>query len=300
LGNKAVCTVIIPAYNAARFIERAIASARAQGSPEDVRIIVIDDGSADKTAEIVKAQDIAELVQQDNAGVSAARNAGLALSDSEYIIFLDADDELLPDALVHHRSAMDAHPDAAMVFGSNTIISETDEIIGSNPIDPFETRDFMMTALEITPCPSQVMVRRSVLVKAGGYNPALKGAEDCDLWLRLLQYGTIVCHGAFVMNYRRHTGQATGRPSKIFAQHLKMLEQRMADPSAPSDPASARKLKRKWQSHYGQYIPIEVVRLTAKGKLGEALSAARQFAGALPASATGAIRFASRKLASKS
>ncbi|OBV11208.1 glycosyltransferase family 2 protein [Erythrobacter dokdonensis] len=290
------CTIIIPAYNAGLFVERAIASARAQGSTEEVRIIVVDDGSTDDTAARVKAQGMAELVQQPNGGVSAARNAGLALATGEYIIFLDADDELLPDALEHHRNAMEAHPHAVMVFGSNHIITETGEIIRSNETVPYETRDFMRTAMHVTPSPSQAMMRRAAVAAAGGYDPDLKGAEDCDLSLRLLQHGAIVCHGHYVMNYRRHSGQATGRPSKVLQEHMRMLQRRLNDPAAPTDPKDRQQLVRKWQRHYGQFMPLEMTRLTVTGNIGEALKAARHFTSALPASAVGAASFLRQRL----
>lgn len=290
------CTVIIPAYNAEAFIEQAVRSARAQCPEHPVRVIVVDDGSKDGTAARVEAIAGAELVRQANAGVSAARNAGLALAESEFVVFLDADDELLEGALAAHAEVFKAHSGAVMVYGSNHVIDENGKRLGSNTPTPFETRDFMRVACHVTPCPSQVMLRREAVISAGGFDRALKGAEDADLWLRLLQYGSIVCHPAVVMNYRKHSSQATRRPSLLFAHHKAMIERRLRDPLAPKDAGSIRKLKRKWQEHYGQFIPAEIVRLALHGKLGEALSAGAMFVTALPASGTGALRFVRKRL----
>ena len=104
-------SVIIPCFNDDKFLERSIGSCLAQSLPPE-QIIVVDDGSVDNTPEIC-ARYSNELgkrfiyLRQENSGVSAARNTGVRLAITNYIVFLDADDELLPDALerVRHRHA---------------------------------------------------------------------------------------------------------------------------------------------------------------------------------------------------
>jgi glycosyltransferase involved in cell wall biosynthesis len=293
------CSIVIPAYNAERFVEAAVASALAQQGAGQIEVIVVDDGSSDATAARVAAIDGVRLIRQANAGVSAARNAGLAEAKGEFVIFLDADDELLPDAIRCHREAMAEHPEAVMALGANHIIDESGNRIGSNALPAFETRDFLTVARDVTPCPSQVLLKRATVLAAGGFDAELRGAEDADLWLRVLPFGSVVCHGHFVMNYRKHGSQATRRPSLIFAQHRSMLARRMNDALAPTDAASIKSLEQKWSEHYGQYIPIEVAKLITKGRFAEGIWAAGLFAQALPASARGAIRFARARLAAR-
>ena len=100
--NKEKVSVIIPAYNAEPFIERAIDSVLSQ-TYKNVEIIVINDGSTDKTEQKVKAYiekyENIKLISTENGGVCRARNIGIETASGEYISFLDADDELLPDAL---------------------------------------------------------------------------------------------------------------------------------------------------------------------------------------------------------
>lgn len=106
-------TVIIPAYNAAAFVGRALASL-----PEGlVQTVVVDDGSRDGTAdEVRRVQPSALLLTQENAGVSAARNTGIAASDGDYLVFLDADDRLAPGALESLSAYLDtAHPDIVIM-----------------------------------------------------------------------------------------------------------------------------------------------------------------------------------------
>ena len=111
-------SVVIPAYNAAEHITRAIDSVLAQTRRAD-EIIVIDDGSADNTADIVKRYG-AELkyIYQDNAGAGQARNAGIDAAKSEWIAFLDADDEWLTDKLQLQTDYLARHPDLMWTTGN--------------------------------------------------------------------------------------------------------------------------------------------------------------------------------------
>ena len=92
IDNQFSVSVIIPAYNASKHIARAINSVLAQTCQPD-RIIVVDDGSTDNTSEIVKQFDSVKYIYQENSGVSIARNTGIEAADSNWIAFLDADDE---------------------------------------------------------------------------------------------------------------------------------------------------------------------------------------------------------------
>jgi len=117
-------SVIIPAYNYGRFVSRAIDSAlNATGPTREV--IVIDDGSTDDTTSVLaKYGDRITAERQTNQGVSAARNRGLDRARGEFIICLDADDRLLPEALTVFANLMEQHPDAGLVFGGYVSIEE--------------------------------------------------------------------------------------------------------------------------------------------------------------------------------
>lgn len=106
----------MPCYNAARFIKEAIESVIAQVEPS-WELIVVDDGSTDSSADIVRGFDDnrIQLIEQSNAGVSAARNAGLAISKGEFVAFLDADDRMLPNRLAVGLNIVDQHPSIDIV-----------------------------------------------------------------------------------------------------------------------------------------------------------------------------------------
>src|SRR5829696_6977365 len=116
LGATPLVSVVIPCYNQAHFLEEAIESVLAQ-SYKDFEIIVIDDGSTDDTGEVAGRYPRVRLFRQDNQGLAAARNAGLWRSKGEYLVFLDADDRLLPWALEVGLKHLRAHPECAFVSG---------------------------------------------------------------------------------------------------------------------------------------------------------------------------------------
>src|SRR5918995_2122102 len=109
-------TVVIPCYNQAHFLSEAIESVLAQDHPH-IEVVVVDDGSTDNTAKVAARCPQVHLIRQHNQGLSAARNAGLESSHRDYIVFLDADDRLLPGAVGAGLEVLRAHPECAFAFG---------------------------------------------------------------------------------------------------------------------------------------------------------------------------------------
>ena len=120
IANQApIVSVIIPAYNAERFIPQAIQSVLEQ-TYQSYEIIVVDDGSTDKTKDILKEfEDKVCCIYQENQGPSAARNAGIKISQGRYICFLDADDIWTPDKLEVQVEFLECHPDISLVFSDH-------------------------------------------------------------------------------------------------------------------------------------------------------------------------------------
>lgn len=290
------CTYVIAAYNAASFIEETIASALAQDPCSPPPIIVVDDGSKDATPEIVSAIPGVQLVRQENAGPSAARNRGLSLVETPFVTFLDADDLLEPDASATHLAVMDEHPKAVMVFGANYRIDSKGQRIDAAEAHYHVTNDPEFIAMNVTPCGSQAMLRTEAVREVGGYDEDLWGAEDIDLYLRLAALGEIVRHPAYVMSYRIHDGQATRKPAEICRQHLSVLKTRLGPQGHGLTRKALKRVLHRWSEYYGQFIPIEIVRALLSTDFKRAASAGQVFVSGLPASAVGAFRFARKKL----
>jgi glycosyltransferase involved in cell wall biosynthesis len=197
-------TVVIPCYNQARFLGEAIESALSQ-TYKNFEVVVVDDGSDDHTSEVAARYGRVRLVRQENNGLAAARNRGLAEGEGEYVVFLDADDRLLPDALEVGVRELEAHPDCAFVSGHCTLIAHE----GSHLTTPSQLcvdEDHYLKLLQICYiwAPASVIYRRTVFDSVGGFDSSVSAAADYDLYLRIARRYPVRCHEQAVVEYRQH------------------------------------------------------------------------------------------------
>jgi glycosyltransferase involved in cell wall biosynthesis len=173
-------SVIVPTFQRRASVLEALATVLAQ-SHQDLEVIVIDDGSSDGTSAAVASLDPrVHLIEQDNAGPAAARNAGLARARGDVVAFLDSDDRWAADHVEETLALLDAHPTA--VLAANQVSG-----LGSNGL---ERRTGLLDAAPDVLLGgylyvSATVVRRSALVAIGGFDEALWVSEDTDLWCRL-------------------------------------------------------------------------------------------------------------------
>jgi glycosyltransferase involved in cell wall biosynthesis len=204
-------SAIIPTYNRRELVIRAIRSALAQ-TREVGEIIVIDDGSTDGTDAALKAEfgDRIISVRQANAGVSAARNRGMAMARGRYIALLDSDDEWMPEKTALQVDWLDAHPDFGMVLCD---VERVD--IDGQPIDRFRRRAVIREDGWVLPmvlqnpslAPVSAMFRREVYDDVGGFDETLATAEDLDFHLRVASRWRIgVIEEALARAIRGHDG----------------------------------------------------------------------------------------------
>ncbi len=187
----AMVSVIIPAYNAEKYIAAAIESVLAQSFP-GVECIVVDDGSSDRTAQIV--QRFGERVcycYQANSGRSAARNRGISLASGDYIAFLDADDLLLPEKLAQQVDYLEQHAADDAVYCRVAYFEEGREnsryavrrIAPAGHILPQLLFGNFITV-------HAPLIRTSAVERVNGYDPGLARYEDWDFFLRLAMAGS--------------------------------------------------------------------------------------------------------------
>lgn len=186
-------SVVIPAYNAAACLGRAIGSVLSQSQPA-AEIVVVDDGSTDSTAALAESFGAAvRLVRQHHQGVAAARNAGIQAARAPWIAFLDADDEWLPEKLARQ---MALHRTRDLIFSycrSNEIgpdgTDRGDTFADSRPRRGAEAWRYLLAANFVaTPT---VVASRALLLALGGFDARLKVGEDQDMWIRLALAGPI-------------------------------------------------------------------------------------------------------------
>jgi hypothetical protein len=205
--------VLIPAYNAAATLRDAIQSVLAQ-TIEDIRIIVVNDGSTDETpsiaAEIARQDPRVVLVNTPNRGIVEARNEALANATSEFIACLDADDVSFPHRLERELEYLKAHP-ACVAVGSH--VEHVDEnsvaLPGmSQPGDPAHADPMKAPALEPYIIQSTLLARRAEVDAIGGYRH-VPNSEDSDLFWRLSERGALANLTEKLGRYRVHTASVS-------------------------------------------------------------------------------------------
>jgi teichuronic acid biosynthesis glycosyltransferase TuaG len=186
-------TVVVPAWNAARFIERTLLTVTAQ-TFTDYEIVVIDDGSSDDTKTVVDKFMAAHSVRgrcirQENKKIAGARNTGIRAAEADWISFLDHDDLWFPNKLERVAAELDAHPEADLVCHHENVIKDG-KLVRVSRNGPwvenmYERLLFDGNALS----PSAVTVKKAKLHEAGLFreDPAFNTVEDYDLWMRLAQ-----------------------------------------------------------------------------------------------------------------
>jgi glycosyltransferase involved in cell wall biosynthesis len=214
---------VIPCRDQARFLPAAIESVLAQ-SYQHFEIVVIDDGSDDNTEAVVRRYPGVQYVRQEHGGVSAARNAGLRLSTGGYLVFLDADDRLLPNALLTGLRQLAAHPECAFVSGHCVMTGYDGLPLDSDGQERVE-RDHYRAFLRHNYVRSlgTVMFRRAVFEHVGSFDQQLIACEDYDLYLRITRDFSVFCHGEPVAEYRKYVANTTGDPARMLGAALTVL-----------------------------------------------------------------------------
>jgi hypothetical protein len=203
-------SVVIPCYNHARFLDHAIESVLAQ-SYSNFEISVVDDGSTDNTAEVVKGYSPVRYVYQKNAGRSNARNTGLEESRGEFLVFLDADDRLLPHALETGVCCMHEHPECAFVSGHCRTIDSSGAILPSPKQLRVEQEHYLqlLRGGNYIWCPATVLYQRHIFDFVHGFNPAVIPVEDYELYLRITRNFPVHCHSEVIAEYRQHSSNTS-------------------------------------------------------------------------------------------
>lgn len=221
-----VCA-IIPAYNAEPYIRQAIDSVLEQTVPVD-EIVVIDDGSKDGTCAIVESYGSrVHLLRQKNQGPSAARNLGVRASTSDYIGFLDADDRWHPEKIQRQLEAFRSAPDAVLCY---TGLLNFSEVEGWQTPANATPPDAVRSELRLRNpriLPSSVLVTREMFLRSGGFDTGLKGSEDWDFAIAMLNLGPFCVVDEPLTLYRCTTTGLSADPEWMFLETKKMLDRRL-------------------------------------------------------------------------
>ena len=247
----------------------AIESALSQTYFED-EIIVVDDGSPDNVSEVVKHYPTVKCVHQQNQGLANARNAGFRACKGEYVVFLDADDRLTPNALESHLACFAVHSEAGFVVGDIDHIWLDGSYAGS-PRWPLLEANQYEELLRVNHVANTiaVMFRREVLEQLGGFKPACSPAEDYDLLLRAARLFPSRHHRTVVAQYRRHPGSLSRKGTLMLrAMNHVMRLQREELKGDPVLLSAWRQGNAYWKDHFGAAAVKELLDCLRSGQLG--------------------------------
>jgi glycosyltransferase involved in cell wall biosynthesis len=218
-----LASVVIPCWNQAHFLGEAIESVLAQ-TYSPVEILVVDDGSVDNSGQVARRYPNVDYRHQPNRGPAAARNAGLSASRGEYVVFLDADDRLLPCAIEVGMEALRRAPGTALAVGACQDIDPAGRSLGTS-VQPLIHRDHYVALLKscFIHSGSSVVFTRWCLEAVSGFDERFRTGDDYDLYLRLAHRYSLLCHGRVVTEYRRHAFSLTGDPSSTLSGELAAL-----------------------------------------------------------------------------
>jgi glycosyltransferase involved in cell wall biosynthesis len=189
-------SVVIPAYNAAWCVSKAIDSVLTQSS-SDFELLVVDDGSTDSTPAVLAAYgNKVTVLRQANGGLSSARNTGLRHARGEYVAFLDADDWWLPKKLERQVALLRAHPEVGFVSTAARVEDPDGRLLNiwrcAVHAGPFLPHLFGANG-DVAGSGSAVLVRRHLFDKTGVFDESLRSLEDVDMWMRLAAVTGYAC-----------------------------------------------------------------------------------------------------------
>lgn len=199
-------SIIIPAYNAMRYLPETLESAIAQ-SFTDFEVVIVNDGSTDNIEDwfLTVEDSRARLISQPNQGKSVAVNEGIAQTHGEYIAFLDADDLWAPTKLEAQVACLDANPEAGLVYTWTALTDETGKATGRIVASHAEGQVWKTLLLKnFLACGSTPLVRRQCFEVVGLFSPELPPAEDWDMWLRLAARYEFAVIKQPLVRYRKH------------------------------------------------------------------------------------------------
>ncbi|MBA4147311.1 MAG: glycosyltransferase family 2 protein [Verrucomicrobia bacterium] len=229
-------SVVIPAYNYACYLPKAIDSVLEQEYPY-YEIIVVDDGSTDNTAELVAAYgDRVRYIYQKNAGLPTARNTGIKAAHFDFVGFLDADDEWLPSRLKDALTRFAELPEEFGIIACRSMLIDSQggpvkrKALVSNGVFEVRCADIMMKTQF---SPSSVIARRIVFETCGYFDPTLRSSEDRDMWIRITHRYRALVNGERLIRVRRHSNNMSKHADRMRQNTRRVLRQSFKNAYVP-------------------------------------------------------------------
>ena len=223
--------VVIPIFNQARYLADALDSVLAQTRPVD-EIIVVDDVSSDDPAAVTAGYPRVRLIRHEvNQGQAGARNTGASAASTRFVLFLDADDLLVPEAVEQGLAQMAENPDSGLVYGAyQRIDGQLRPVGGPLRIDPGANPHHALLRTNIVGMIAAALFDRAKLLECGGFDVSLRRCEDYDCYFRMVRRWPLASHEGLVALYRMHGTNQTADPVGMLAWCLRVLDRHRPPP----------------------------------------------------------------------
>lgn len=226
--NSPAVSVIIPAYNYARFLPQAIESVITQ-TLRDFELIIVDDGSTDDTAAVARKY-LSDLrvryICQENRGLSAARNTGIRQARGEYIALLDADDVWLPLKLEKQLLLFEKAEDVVLVYCMVDFIDESGDMLPhiSWPHKKDASYKDLMYMPWVVGSGSSVVIKKAIFNESGLFDESLTSVEDTNMWIRILRYRKSAYVDEILVKIRKHRQSMQSNLKRMEENNLRHVQ----------------------------------------------------------------------------
>jgi glycosyltransferase involved in cell wall biosynthesis len=271
--SAALASVVIPCYNHAHFLREAIQSALDQTYP-CIEIIVVNDGSSDDPQRVVAEFPMVRYIAQENRGLAAARNAGLAQCRGDLVVFLDADDRLLPDAIETGARMLASNPSVGFAVGHSRLISRdgVPRPTTNQPVSAGEDAYAALLRRNTIRNPATVVFRRQLVDAVGGFASGADACADYDLYLRISREYPVAFHDTVVADYRSHDTNMSNNSARMLREALAVLRRQRSHLVSRSHRAAFREGVRNIRIYYGDLLTMQIrARLRVRSEWGRAL-----------------------------
>jgi glycosyltransferase involved in cell wall biosynthesis len=248
-------SVVIPCFGQAHYLGDAIESVLAQSYPH-LEVLVIDDESIDNASEIAARYPGVRCLRGENKGVAGARNFGLRSTNGDFLVFLDADDRLLPEAVELGIRALEGHPECAAAIGAHQRISHEGRPLPTHDQPAVERGQYAQLLLDNwAGFPARAIYRRSLFEHVRGFDAELQPAEDYALNLEVMRRFPVCSHEGLVAEHREHARNSSGDAASMLTQTLAAVRAQRPHLRGDSElPGTYREAKRRWRAYYGDLL----------------------------------------------
>jgi glycosyltransferase involved in cell wall biosynthesis len=219
-------TVVIPAYNAMKFLPETVESVLAQ-TFSDLELLIVNDGSSDNILQWATniTDDRVKLISQENQGVSAARNTGIMQSNGEYLAFLDADDLWKSTKLEKQIRRFEEYPEAGLVYTWTNLVDAFSKPINRVIASKLEGNVWeQIIVANMIGNGSSAMIRRSCFETVGMFDSELSGAADRDMWIRIAVHYPFAVVKEPLTLWRQHTNSMSKKHQEMIQDLRRTIE----------------------------------------------------------------------------